>query len=77
MSVVVTDPVRFVVGYVGQAAAGDNDAVLGWIKGLFMNGVKTTLGELSSRPYVIVVQRSGTDSTPVSCGAIPQASASP
>ncbi|HMC08537.1 MAG TPA: hypothetical protein VKL22_04370 [Actinomycetota bacterium] len=39
--------------------------------------VKTTLGELSSRPYVIVVQRSGTDSTPVSCGAIPQASASP
>ena len=46
MSVVVTDPVRFVVGYVGQAAAGDNDAVLAWIKGLFMNGVKTTLGEL-------------------------------
>src|SRR5215467_8347537 len=46
MSVVVTDPVRFVVGYVGQAGAGDNDAVLEWIKGLFMNGVKTTLGEL-------------------------------
>src|SRR5215813_9637347 len=44
MSVVVTDPVRFVVGYVGQAAAGDNDTVLAWIKGLFMNGVKTTLG---------------------------------
>ena len=46
MSVVVVDPVRFVVGYSGQAAAGDNDAVLSWIKGLFMNGVKTTLGEL-------------------------------
>jgi membrane protease subunit (stomatin/prohibitin family) len=46
MSVVVVDPVRFVVGYSGQAAAGDNDSVLGWIKGLFMNGVKTTLGEL-------------------------------
>jgi membrane protease subunit (stomatin/prohibitin family) len=46
MSVVVVDPVRFVVGYSGQAAAGDNDAVLAWIKGLFMNGVKTTLGEL-------------------------------
>jgi membrane protease subunit (stomatin/prohibitin family) len=46
MSVVVFDPVRFVVGYSGQAASGDNDAVLGWIKGLFMNGVKTTLGEL-------------------------------
>ena len=46
MSVVVVDPVRFVVGYSGQAASGDNDTVLGWIKGLFMNGVKTTLGEL-------------------------------
>jgi membrane protease subunit (stomatin/prohibitin family) len=46
MSVVVVDPVRFVVGYSGQASAGDNDAVLSWIKGIFMNGVKTTLGEL-------------------------------
>jgi membrane protease subunit (stomatin/prohibitin family) len=46
MSVVVFDPVRFIVGYSGQAASGDNDAILGWIKGLFMNGVKTTLGEL-------------------------------
>ncbi|MCL2724419.1 MAG: SPFH domain-containing protein [Polyangiaceae bacterium] len=46
MSLVVTDPVRFIVGYTGQAAQGDNDAILGWIKGLFMNGVKTTLGEL-------------------------------
>lgn len=46
MSVVVVDPVRFVVGYSGQAATGDNDYVLNWIKGLFMNGVKTTLGEL-------------------------------
>ena len=38
MSVVVTDPVKFVVGYSGQAATGDNNAVLDWIKGLFMNG---------------------------------------
>jgi membrane protease subunit (stomatin/prohibitin family) len=46
MSVVVVDPVKFVVSYSGQAATGDNDFVLDWIKGLFMNGVKTTLGEL-------------------------------
>lgn len=46
LSVVVTDPVRFIVGYTGQAAQGDNDAVLSWIKGLFMNGVKTTIGEV-------------------------------
>jgi membrane protease subunit (stomatin/prohibitin family) len=46
MSVVVVDPVKFIIGYAGQAATGDNDYVLGWIKGVFMNGVKTTLGEL-------------------------------
>lgn len=45
-SLVVTDPVRFIVGYAGQHGQGDNDAVLDWVKGLFMNGVKTTLGEL-------------------------------
>lgn len=45
-SLVVTDPVRFIIGYTGQAAQGDNDQVLHWVKGLFMNGVKTTLGEL-------------------------------
>jgi membrane protease subunit (stomatin/prohibitin family) len=46
MSVVVVDPVRFIIGYSGQAATDGNDAVLSWIKGVFMNGVKTTLGEL-------------------------------
>jgi membrane protease subunit (stomatin/prohibitin family) len=46
MSVVVVDPVRFIIGYSGQAANDGNDAVLAWIKGVFMNGVKTTLGEL-------------------------------
>lgn len=45
-SVVVTDPVRFIIGYAGQAGTGDNDFVLDWVKGLFINGVKTTLGEL-------------------------------
>ena len=45
-SLVVTDPVRFVVGYTGQAAQGDNDAVLDWVKGLFMNGVKATIGQV-------------------------------
>ncbi len=45
-SVVVSDPVRFIVGYSGQATAGNNDQVLNWVKGLFLNGVRTTLGEL-------------------------------
>jgi membrane protease subunit (stomatin/prohibitin family) len=45
-SLVVTDPLRFIVGYSGQAATGDNDFILSWVKGLFMIGVKTTIGEL-------------------------------
>ncbi len=55
-SLVVTDPVRFVVGYSGQQATGDNDSVFGWIKGLFMNGVKTTLGELCEVEQKSVLQ---------------------
>ena len=39
-SVVVSDPVRFIVGYAGQATAGNNDQVLNWVKGLFLNGVR-------------------------------------
>jgi membrane protease subunit (stomatin/prohibitin family) len=55
MSVVVTDPVQFVIGYVGQAAAGDNDQILSWIKGLFMNGVKQTLGEFCVKQKVTLI----------------------
>lgn len=55
-SLVVTDPVRFILGYSGQGAAGDNDAVLSWVKGLFLNGVKTTLGELCEVEQKSVLQ---------------------
>lgn len=55
-SVVVTDPVRFIIGYTGQAAQGDNDTILDWVKGLFMNGVKTTLGELCEVEQKSVLQ---------------------
>jgi membrane protease subunit (stomatin/prohibitin family) len=46
MATQITDPVRFIVNYSGQAAAGTNDQVLNWVKGLFLNAVRTTLGEL-------------------------------
>jgi membrane protease subunit (stomatin/prohibitin family) len=46
MSVRVLEPVKFIVAYSGQAAAGDNDSILQWVKDLFMGAVKTTLGEL-------------------------------
>jgi hypothetical protein len=39
--------------------------------------VNSTLGELSSSPYVIVVQRSTTDPTTASCGVIPTAATTP
>lgn len=39
--------------------------------------LNTTLSELQSTPYVIVVQRSATDGAAISCGQIPPATASP
>jgi membrane protease subunit (stomatin/prohibitin family) len=56
MSVVVIDPMRFIVSYSGQAATGDNNYVLEWIKGKFMNAVKTTLGELCENEGKSVLQ---------------------
>jgi hypothetical protein len=45
-SLVVVDPVRFVIGYHGQAAgAPDNDTILGWIKGKFFMSVKTVIAQ--------------------------------
>jgi membrane protease subunit (stomatin/prohibitin family) len=46
-SVVVTDPVRFIVGYHGQAQGGDNEATLKWIKDKFTTSVGTVVTELA------------------------------
>jgi membrane protease subunit (stomatin/prohibitin family) len=46
-AVVVTDPVRFIVGYHGQCAGGDNEATLKWIKDKFMTSVGTVVTELA------------------------------
>jgi membrane protease subunit (stomatin/prohibitin family) len=47
MAVAVRDPVLFVTGYVGQqSAAGDNNQILDWIKGKFMNSVVTVLTQV-------------------------------
>jgi hypothetical protein len=41
----IVDPVRFVVGYYGQAAGSmDNDQTLNWIKGKFFMSVKAVIG---------------------------------
>jgi membrane protease subunit (stomatin/prohibitin family) len=45
-SLVVVDPVRFVIGYHGQAAgAQDNDVIFNWIKGKFFMSVKTVIAQ--------------------------------
>ncbi|HVY48702.1 MAG TPA: SPFH domain-containing protein [Minicystis sp.] len=49
-SLVVVDPVRFVVGYHGQATgSNDNDQTLNWIKGKFFMSVKTVIGQVCTQ----------------------------
>jgi membrane protease subunit (stomatin/prohibitin family) len=46
-ALVITDPVRFVIGYYGQAAGSmDNDQTVNWIKGKFFMSVKTVIGQV-------------------------------
>jgi hypothetical protein len=46
----ITDPVRFVVGYYGQAAGSmDNDQTLNWIKGKFFMSVKAVIGGICAQ----------------------------
>ena len=52
----VVDPATFIVQYVGQAAAGDNDAVLDWIKGQFMLGARTVIGQLCDQEQVSILK---------------------
>lgn len=55
-SLVVTDAVAFVVGYTGQAAqSADNDQILHWIKGRFINSVGTVLTELCEAEHKSVL----------------------
>jgi membrane protease subunit (stomatin/prohibitin family) len=49
-ALVVTDPVRFVIGYHGQCAGSqDNDQILNWIKGKFFMSVKTVIGQICAQ----------------------------
>jgi membrane protease subunit (stomatin/prohibitin family) len=55
-AVQVVDPATFIVQYVGQAAAGDNDAVLDWIKGQFMLGARTVIGQLCDQEQISILK---------------------
>lgn len=49
-ALVVTDPVRFVIGYFGQAAGSmDNDQTLNWIKGKFFMSAKTVIAQVCTQ----------------------------
>jgi membrane protease subunit (stomatin/prohibitin family) len=49
-ALVVTDPVRFVIGYYGQAAGSmDNDQTLNWIKGKFFMSAKTIIAQVCTQ----------------------------
>lgn len=49
-SMVITDPVRFVIGYYGQASgSNDNDVTTDWIKRLFFMSAKTVIGQMCSQ----------------------------
>lgn len=40
----VVDPIRFIVGYTGQAAQGDNDSITLWLRQRMFQGLGKTLG---------------------------------
>ncbi len=42
----ITDPATFIMKFVGLKQAGNNDQVLGWVRGLFMNSVRTVMGQV-------------------------------
>lgn len=42
----IVDPERFIVSYVGVRQPQGNEEVTRWLKGLFMNSVKTVVGEV-------------------------------
>jgi membrane protease subunit (stomatin/prohibitin family) len=56
-AVQVTDPARFIIGYVGQAAAvEDNEQILDWVRKLFLRGVKQVIGEICEVQEISLLQ---------------------
>jgi membrane protease subunit (stomatin/prohibitin family) len=43
-SMVVVDPIRFIIGYTGQAAQGDNEQITSWLRQRLFQGLGKTLG---------------------------------
>jgi membrane protease subunit (stomatin/prohibitin family) len=43
-SMAIVDPIRFVIGYTGQAAQGDNDQITLWLRQRMFQGLGKTLG---------------------------------
>jgi membrane protease subunit (stomatin/prohibitin family) len=43
-SMVVVDPIRFIIGYTGQASQGDNEQITSWLRQRLFQGLGKTLG---------------------------------
>ncbi len=55
----VVDPAAFILKYVGLKSTGSNDDVLKWVKGLFMNSVRTVMGQVLIEQETSMLQLMG------------------
>jgi hypothetical protein len=58
---VITDPVRFVIGYHGQASGpGDNDTILEYVRDKFRASAKAAIGQMSAQSGRSLMNMAGT-----------------
>ena len=56
MSIVITDPVQFIVGYARQGSNQTNEQLTEWIRELFKSGVRQTIGEFCIKQKVSLIE---------------------
>lgn len=62
-SFLITDPVAFLLKYVGLKASAANDDVLRWIKGLLLNSMRTVMGQVLVEQQTSMLQLMGMQQT--------------
>lgn len=59
----ISDPIPFLLQYLGLKQAGSNDDVLRWIKGLLLNSIRTVMGEVLVEQQTSMLQLMGMQQT--------------
>ncbi len=59
----IIDPVAFLLKYIGLGAAGGNDEVMRWIKGLLLNSIRTVMGQVLVEQQTSMLQLMGQQQT--------------